>query len=95
MPVRPCSNCLNPTARFLEGPSADARVRYYRCERCGHVFAIANDDLQGPARTITPGKKLTPEEVLRRRHDSRAAFIALWSDKGPVGSMPTAGTTRF
>ena len=78
MPVRPCPNCLYPAARFLEGASADARVRYYRCERCSHVFALAIDDLQGPPRTITPGKRLTTEEVLRRRHDSRAAFVALW-----------------
>jgi hypothetical protein len=57
MSVRPCPNCLYPAARYLEGPSADAHVRYYRCEPCGHVFVVPNENPDGPPRTIAPGKK--------------------------------------
>jgi DNA-directed RNA polymerase subunit RPC12/RpoP len=56
MPHRLCASCGSP-GRLVEGPSQDSQVDYYRCDYCGHVWAIRKDD---PARrqiTITVDRR--------------------------------------
>jgi hypothetical protein len=61
MPIQPCPNCASLSQRYLEGMSARATVKYYRCDKCRHVWSI---DLNKPAkvRHITP---LTEPKKLR------------------------------
>lgn len=35
-----CPTCQNPTHRILDTADLDARMDYYRCERCGTVWNI-------------------------------------------------------
>lgn len=53
MPVRPCPACGRPSPRYVSGVSETALVNYYRCEACGHVFAVSKDNPDGPHRDIT------------------------------------------
>lgn len=43
MSDRPCPNCHARVQRWLEAPSANAAVDYYRCEACGHVWTVSKD----------------------------------------------------
>ena len=49
----PCPACQAPTARVLEGPSADAHVWYYRCPECGHAWSVSKAD-ETDIHDITP-----------------------------------------
>jgi hypothetical protein len=44
MPILPCPQCQNPTARMLDFPSKGAMVWYYRCQNCAHVWTIDKKD---------------------------------------------------
>ena len=57
MPIRPCPNCADMTARVLSGTSADAYVWYYRCQACGHVWTIDKHDESRVAH-VTPLKAI-------------------------------------
>jgi len=57
MPVRPCPQCRNPTARLLESASEHAHVWYYRCEKCGHVWNVPKNDPDATPRPVTPPRK--------------------------------------
>ena len=57
MPIRPCPECHTETPRVLDGESRDAYVRYYRCEKCGHVWSIAKSNPDGPIHHVTTPKK--------------------------------------
>ena len=46
MPSCPCPVCNAPTPRHLDAPSSYARVDYYRCGRCGHVWTTEKADPQ-------------------------------------------------
>ena len=35
-----CPSCLSPQPTLLAVLSKDARVNYYRCSNCGHVWTI-------------------------------------------------------
>ena len=56
MSIRPCPYCRNPAPRLLAHSSADAHVWYFRCEPCGHVFAVRRDNPEAPAWTVVPGR---------------------------------------
>jgi uncharacterized Zn finger protein len=40
VPIQPCPICGRETPRFLEHPSKEAWVNYYRCDKCGHVWTM-------------------------------------------------------
>jgi hypothetical protein len=42
--IRPCPSCGTPSPRLLEASSKDARVNYYRCPQCAHVFTVNKED---------------------------------------------------
>lgn len=44
MPTHPCPCCEYDTPRKLDAPSEYARVDYYRCGQCGHVWITDKDD---------------------------------------------------
>jgi transposase-like protein len=44
MPQMPCPVCGTTTPRLLEGISADAEVKYYRCPSCAHVWTVSKRD---------------------------------------------------
>jgi predicted RNA-binding Zn-ribbon protein involved in translation (DUF1610 family) len=54
MPVQSCPSCGRLIARFLEAPSINAYVAYYRCDDCGHVWAIGRDRERPAVQHITP-----------------------------------------
>ena len=56
MSVRPCPHCRNQAARLLDHSSAGADVWYFRCERCGHVFAVRKNNPTAAPWTVVPGK---------------------------------------
>jgi rubredoxin len=37
----------------LPASSADSTVAYYRCDPCGHVFAVPKDNPDAPAMPVT------------------------------------------
>lgn len=43
MPVQPCPGCGTETPRKLDAASQQARVNYYRCPTCGHVWTTTKD----------------------------------------------------
>jgi len=43
MPTLSCPNCGTPTPRQLDAPSEWASVKYYRCDKCGHVWTVSRD----------------------------------------------------
>ena len=47
-----CPKCSH-TGRFLPSPSGIARVNYYRCIECGHVWSHDKGDPAAPTRDIT------------------------------------------
>lgn len=59
MPIRPCPNCGEPSARLLDGASKDAYVNYYRCGPCGHVWTTPKNDSGKITNHITPLTKDT------------------------------------
>jgi len=48
-----CPACDLTETRFLEAPSADAEVYYFRCAGCGHVWATDRKN-KGIVRHVTP-----------------------------------------
>jgi rubredoxin len=44
MPTLPCPACGASTPRNLDTLSAVARVNYYRCPVCAHVWTVSKDD---------------------------------------------------
>ena len=52
---RPCPRCRKD-GRFLDASSANALVDYYRCDYCGTVWALDQDDPTKPPRHVTPPK---------------------------------------
>jgi hypothetical protein len=46
-----CMQCGSSLARHLEGASRHATVDYFRCEQCGHVWAV--DKVRGIVRHVT------------------------------------------
>ena len=38
--IQPCAECQSLAIRWLDGPSKDAYVNYYRCDKCGHVWTL-------------------------------------------------------
>jgi transposase-like protein len=56
MSVRSCPHCRHEAPRLLDGPSAGALVSYFRCDVCGHVFALRKDNPSVPPWTVVPGK---------------------------------------
>jgi rubredoxin len=52
MPHRTCPQCQQQ-GRYLEGASQSAWVDYYRCDVCGHVWALDKGDPNAPPRDIT------------------------------------------
>ena len=48
-----CPACDLAKTLFLEGPSTDAHVYYFRCPRCGHVWTTDRDNA-GFIRHVTP-----------------------------------------
>ena len=53
MPTRPCPHCRKPAPRHLPHSSEQALVNYYRCDDCGHVFAIEKGQPDGPHHPVT------------------------------------------
>jgi len=47
-----CPKCLQQ-GRHLSASSENARVDYYRCDKCGHVWAIGKDRSNAPRKDIT------------------------------------------
>ena len=62
MPTRPCPDCQHVAPRWLDGPSTNAVVDYYRCDHCGHVFSVPKDRPNAPSRDVTPSKRQTPPQ---------------------------------
>lgn len=52
MPQCTCTTCQQP-GRLLESASADSLVNYYRCDRCGHVWAHDKRSPDDSRRDIT------------------------------------------
>jgi predicted RNA-binding Zn-ribbon protein involved in translation (DUF1610 family) len=52
MPQWTCPTCQRP-GRLLESASANSLVNYYRCDRCGHVWAHDKCNPDDPPRDIT------------------------------------------
>ncbi|HEY1305928.1 MAG TPA: hypothetical protein VGF24_20380 [Vicinamibacterales bacterium] len=50
-----CPRCFHD-GRFLAATSEQARVDYYRCDRCGHVWCYDPKRPEGAVRDITTGK---------------------------------------
>jgi transposase-like protein len=44
MPQMPCPVCGTTTPCLLEGISADAEVKYYRCPSCAHVWTVLSQE---------------------------------------------------
>jgi len=44
MPTLRCPSCSTETPRLLGAPSQYARVNYYRCQHCGHVWTTDKND---------------------------------------------------
>lgn len=61
MPIQPCPTCQSPTIRWLEGPSKDAWVNYYRCGICGHVWNVAKSQTQLSAEITPPEQRPKPK----------------------------------
>ena len=78
MPIRPCPACGAKTPQLLEEPSNYASVWYFRCDTCGHVWAIEKDT--GRTHHITATETATPElgsepVTPSERRDIRAGFL--------------------
>lgn len=56
MPACPCPDCAYSTPRHLVEASKGCVVNYYRCDDCGHVFALRRDHPNGPPIDVTPRK---------------------------------------
>jgi hypothetical protein len=48
-----CPDCRGAKVARLDVASAEARVHYYRCGECGHVWNIPKDDPDAPPRSVT------------------------------------------
>jgi hypothetical protein len=55
MPHRLCRNC-QIQGRLLEGPSEDAFVEYWRCDRCGHIWTHDKANPNLPPKDVTVRK---------------------------------------
>lgn len=44
MPSPSCPACDGESAHLLDEIIKEALVRYYRCDRCGHVWAVDKGD---------------------------------------------------
>ena len=54
MPATPtCPACDSATTQELSAINQSSYVNYYRCERCGHVWATAKNDPDKVTRHIT------------------------------------------
>jgi len=51
MAHRTCPTCQQP-GRLLENASENSLVDYYRCDRCGHVWANDKRNPDAPSRDI-------------------------------------------
>lgn len=58
-----------PTPRVLDGPSQFARVKYYRCDECGHVWTISLDG-KAIMEHVTPLDEARMGSVTPRSADS-------------------------
>jgi hypothetical protein len=54
MPYSVCPKCLRD-GRHLAASSESSAVDYYRCDGCGHVWAISKK--QGTSRDVTVAKE--------------------------------------
>ena len=52
MPHRVCPKCQHD-GRLLEATSQSARVDYYRCDECGHVWSHLKGQPDSPATDVT------------------------------------------
>ena len=55
MPDRPCPSCSSGGPRHLQESSSGAICDYYRCDACGHVWAVFRDGSEH-IRHVTPLK---------------------------------------
>ena len=55
----PCPNCQRVASCLLDSASHDARVDYYRCSSCGHVWNVPKDDPQAEPRIVVQGREPT------------------------------------
>lgn len=54
MPATPhCPACNSDTTGELSAVNSTSYVNYYRCDRCGHVWATAKSDPNEVTRHIT------------------------------------------
>jgi len=56
MLTQPCLACQSPAVRWLESLSEDAYVNYFRCEKCGHVWAMPKGQTDAVPTVITNAK---------------------------------------
>lgn len=57
----PCPDCHAPGSHWLESASRDARVDYFRCSKCGHIWNTPKPGEPGEQRDVTqrrqPGQR--------------------------------------
>jgi hypothetical protein len=63
MPVQPCPRCGQSVPRWLEASSRDAWVNYYRCDQCGHVWAVAKPGKPDPNTLKLPPGETPPRDL--------------------------------
>jgi len=53
MPYHDCPRCFVKTGRHLTASSENSSVNYYRCDSCGHVWAIEKDARKAKPHDVT------------------------------------------
>jgi hypothetical protein len=49
----PCPSCARSESTAIRNLSTDADLKYYRCDRCGHLWVVFRD---GEIHHVTPLK---------------------------------------
>ena len=84
MPIRPCVACGVATTRLLDEASRHSIVWYYRCDACGHVWALHKDN--GQVHHVTP---LERPETERAPGQTAEPFAPMSSHDVEVGFLRT------
>ena len=63
MPSVPCPNCTAVTSRWLFEMSAAAKMNWYRCEDCGHVWTTnkKTNEVSGHVTPLT--RQMRPDKT--------------------------------
>jgi hypothetical protein len=55
--MQTCPDCYAPGHFHLDSISRTARVDYYRCNKCGHVWQVPKNGEPGTAGAVTEPRK--------------------------------------